>query len=76
MERSRDLLVGNGERPESRMGLTEAEGKGGWIRPCIHHFPSAMAQSFWNRDDRVVRLVFVVTVVVSLATKAKPARRA
>jgi len=51
-------------------GLTIAEGKGGWIAPAFS-FPSTMAQNFriaicaWSA-------CFLVTVVVSLATKAHP----
>ena len=50
--------------------LTVAEGKGG-ILGTLHTFPSAMAQSFW------IALVaftscFLVTLVVSLATKPRP----
>ena len=51
-------------------GLTIAEGKGGWIQPAFP-FPSTMAQNFriaicaWTA-------CFLVTIVVSLATKAHP----
>jgi SSS family solute:Na+ symporter len=50
--------------------LTVAEGKGG-ILGTVYTFPSAMAQSFW------IALVaftscFLVTLVVSLATKPRP----
>jgi SSS family solute:Na+ symporter len=51
-------------------GLTIAEAKGGWIA-TLHSFPSTMAQNFW------IAIVawsacFAVTMVVSLATRAKP----
>ena len=52
------------------LGLTEAEGKGGWFG-VVHHFPSAMAQSFWIAMIAFTTC-FVVTVVVSLATKPRP----
>ena len=51
-------------------GLTIAEGKGGWIQPAFP-FPSTMAQNFriavcaWTA-------CFLVTILVSLATKAQP----
>ena len=53
------------------LGLTEAEGKGGWFG-AIYHFPSSMAQSFWIAIVAFTTC-FVVTVVVSLATAPKPA---
>jgi SSS family solute:Na+ symporter len=43
---------------------------GGWIT-VIHHYPSDMAQNFWGAIFAFFTN-FVVTVVVSLATKAKP----
>ncbi|HEY1216154.1 MAG TPA: sodium:solute symporter family protein [Bryobacteraceae bacterium] len=54
------------------LGLTVAEGKGGWIAP-LHQFPSSMAQNFW------IALIawsacFLITIVISLATKPKPAK--
>jgi solute:Na+ symporter, SSS family len=54
------------------LGLTVAEGKGGWIAP-LHQFPSSMAQNFW------IALIawsacFVITILISLATKPKPAK--
>lgn len=51
-------------------GLTMAEGKGGWITG-LHTFRSSMGQAFtiaaiaWT-------VCFVVTIVLSLCTKAKP----
>ncbi len=53
------------------LGLTVAEGKGGWFGQ-VYHFPSAMAQSFWIAIVAFTTC-FVVTVVVSLATQPKPA---
>jgi len=52
------------------LGLTVAEGKGGWIAP-VHQFPSSMAQNFW------IAIIswsacFLVTVAVTLFTKPKP----
>jgi SSS family solute:Na+ symporter len=49
--------------------LTEAEGKGGWIAE-LHHFRSAMAQSFAVAVAAFVTCL-VVTAVVSLATRPK-----
>jgi SSS family solute:Na+ symporter len=51
-------------------GLTVAEGKGGWITP-VHTFPSTMAQNFWMAIF-AWSVCFVVTIVVSLMTAAKP----
>jgi len=51
--------------------LTVAEGKGGYIAN-LHRFPSSMAQNFWVAISAFV-VCFLVTVVVSLATKARPA---
>lgn len=51
-------------------GLTIAEGKGGWISPMVE-YRSTMAQNFWVATFAFVAC-FVVTVVVSLATKPKP----
>ena len=51
-------------------GLTIAEGKGGWIG-VVHQFPSTMAQNFWIAICAWTTC-FVVTMVVSLATKPKP----
>jgi SSS family solute:Na+ symporter len=50
-------------------GLTEAEGKGGWIS-VSHLFPSTMAQNFWMAIF-AWSVCFVVTIVVSLATAPK-----
>jgi SSS family solute:Na+ symporter len=51
-------------------GLTVAEGKGGWISP-VHTFPSTMAQNFWMAIF-AWSVCFIVTIVVSLMTPAKP----
>jgi len=51
--------------------LTVAEHKGGFIAN-LHQFPSSMAQNFWVAISAFVTC-FVVTVVVSLATKPRPA---
>ncbi len=63
------LLAGTGTAALTH-GLTVAEGKGGWIQPMFQ-FPSTMAQNF-----RIAIMAwtacFLVTVVVSLATKAHP----
>jgi SSS family solute:Na+ symporter len=53
------------------LGLTVAEGKGGWITP-LHQFPSSMAQNFWIALI-AWSMCFVVTILISLATKPKPA---
>ena len=50
--------------------LTVAEGKGG-ILGTIYTFPSAMAQSFWIALAAFTSC-FLVTLVVSLATKPRP----
>ncbi len=52
-------------------GITGAEGKGAWLGANIHEFSSTMAQSF------MIAIVswttcFIVTILVSLVTKAKP----
>ncbi len=52
-------------------GLTFAEGKGGWLG-VLYQFPSSMAQNFWVAIDAFV-VCFVVTILVSLAGKARPA---
>jgi SSS family solute:Na+ symporter len=52
------------------MGLTEAEGKGGWFG-VLYHFPSAMAQNFWIAIVAFTTC-FLVTLAVSLATRPKP----
>ncbi len=51
-------------------GLTIAEGKGGFLG-VVQSFPSSMAQNFWVAIMAFCTC-FVVTVVVSLMTKAKP----
>ncbi|WP_321472932.1 sodium:solute symporter family protein [uncultured Paludibaculum sp.] len=51
-------------------GLTEAEGKGGWLG-VQYHFPSSMAQNFWVAIAAFC-CCLVVTTIVSLATKGKP----
>ena len=52
------------------LGLSKAEGTGGWFG-VIQHFPSSMAQNFW-----IAILAFtsclVFTVLVSLFTAPKP----
>src|SRR3954454_22299716 len=53
-------------------GLTIAEGKGGWIS-VVHAFPSTMAQNFWIAIF-AWSTCFVVTILVSMATKPKPDR--
>ncbi len=53
------------------LGLTRAEGKGGWLG-VLYQFPSSMAQSFWIAIVAFTTC-FVVTVAVSLATTPKPA---
>jgi SSS family solute:Na+ symporter len=50
-------------------GMTVAEAKGGWI-VVAHTFPSSMAQNFWMSIFAWVTC-FLVTIVVSLVTKAK-----
>ena len=50
-------------------GLTVAEGKGGWIAP-LTTFLSTMAQNFWIAIAAWTTC-FVVTIVVSLATRPK-----
>jgi SSS family solute:Na+ symporter len=52
-------------------GLTMAEDKGGWIS-VLHTFPSTMAQNFWIAIFAWSTCA-IVTIVVSLATKPKPA---
>ncbi len=51
-------------------GLTVAEDKGGWLGR-VHEFPSTMAQNFWIAIF-AWSTCFVVTILVSLATKPKP----
>ncbi len=50
-------------------GLTIAEGKGGWITPMVE-YRSTMAQNFWVATFAFLAC-FVVTTVVSLASKPK-----
>jgi SSS family solute:Na+ symporter len=52
------------------LGLTVAENKGGWIAQ-LHQFPSSMAQNFWIAIIAWCAC-FIVTLLVSLATKPKP----
>ena len=52
-------------------GLTVAEGKGGWLGTVVHTFPSTMAQNFWIAI-LAWSTCFLVTTLVSLATKPKP----
>jgi SSS family solute:Na+ symporter len=51
-------------------GMTLAEGKGGWLG-VAYEFPSSMAQNFWVAINAFV-VCFVLTIVVSLAGKARP----
>jgi SSS family solute:Na+ symporter len=62
------LIAGTGAAAVTH-GLTLAEGKGGWIA-AVHQFPSTMAQNFWIAIFAWA-VCFVVTIVVSLATKPK-----
>jgi solute:Na+ symporter, SSS family len=59
-------LIGGG----LTLGLTVAEGKGGWIAP-VHQFPSSMAQNFWIAIISWTACL-VVTILVTLVTKPKP----
>ena len=52
-------------------GLTVAEGKGGWIA-VVHQFPSTMAQNLWMAIF-AWSTCFLVTLLVSLATRPRPA---
>jgi SSS family solute:Na+ symporter len=63
------LLAGTGAASLTH-GLTVAEGKGGWIAN-VHQFPSTMAQNFWIAII-AWSTCFLVTVLVSLATRPKP----
>jgi SSS family solute:Na+ symporter len=54
-------------------GLTVAEDKGGWIGR-MQEFPSTMAQNFWIAIF-AWSVCFLVTILVSLATKPKPERQ-
>ena len=51
-------------------GLTIAEDKGGWLGR-VQEFPSTMAQNFWIAIF-AWSTCFVVTILVSLATRPKP----
>jgi SSS family solute:Na+ symporter len=51
-------------------GVTIAEGKGGWLG-VVTEFPSTMAQNFWIAIWAWTTC-FVVTIAVSLITRAKP----
>ena len=59
-------LIGGG----LTLGLTVAEGKGGWIDP-LYQFSSSMAQNFWIAIISWCTCL-VVTVLVTLVTKPKP----
>jgi len=63
------LLCGTGAAAVVH-GLTTAEGKGGWIA-TVHQFPSTMAQNLWMAIF-AWSTCFVVTLLVSLATRARP----
>ncbi len=52
------------------LGLTVAEGKGGWIAN-LHEFHSSMAQNFWIAMLAFASC-FIVTIVVSLMSRPKP----
>jgi solute:Na+ symporter, SSS family len=53
-------------------GFTLAENKGGWLGSVVHTFPSTMAQNFWIAIF-AWSTCFVVTILVSLASRPKPA---
>ncbi len=59
-------LIGGG----LTLGLTVAEGKGGWIAPA-YQFSSAMAQNFWIAIISWCTCL-IVTVLVTLVTQPKP----
>jgi SSS family solute:Na+ symporter len=63
------LLSGTGAAAAVH-GLTVAEGKGGWIA-TVHQFPSTMAQNLWMAIF-AWSTCFVVTLLVSLATRPRP----
>ena len=63
------LLSGTGAAAAVH-GLTIAEGKGGWIA-TVHQFPSTMAQNLWMAIF-AWSTCFVVTLLVSLATRPRP----
>ncbi len=52
------------------LGLTVAEGKGGWIAN-VHEFPSSMAQNFWIAIIAFCACL-VVTYAITLVTVPKP----
>jgi SSS family solute:Na+ symporter len=62
------LLAGTGAAALTH-GLTVAESKGGWLG-ILYEFPSIMAQNFWIAIF-AWSTCFVVTMLVSLATKPK-----
>lgn len=64
------LLAGTGAAALTH-GLTVAEGKGGWVAD-VYTFPSTMAQNFWVAIF-AWSTCFVVTILVSLATRPRPA---
>jgi SSS family solute:Na+ symporter len=51
-------------------GLTEAEGKGGWLF-LLHTFPTVMAQNFWIAIF-AFSCCFLTTIGVSLLNKPRP----
>lgn len=58
-------------------GLTIPKGaltliKGGWLGSIVHQYPSEMAQNFWTAIFAWT-ICFVVTIVISLATRQKRA---
>jgi SSS family solute:Na+ symporter len=63
------LLAGTGAAALTH-GLTVAENKGGWIAE-LYKFPSTMAQNFWIAIF-AWSACFLVTLLVSLATKPRP----
>lgn len=65
-------LVGGTLAAAATHGLTIAEKKGGWLGGPITDFPSTMAQNFWIAIFAWTTC-FVLTIGVSLVTKAKPA---
>jgi SSS family solute:Na+ symporter len=63
-------LLGGMAAAAATHGLTVAEGKGGWLTP-LTTYPSTMAQNFWVAIWAFAAC-FLITVAVSLVTKAKP----
>jgi SSS family solute:Na+ symporter len=63
-------LLGGMAAAAATHGLTVAEGKGGWLTP-LATYPSTMAQNFWVAIWAFAAC-FLITVAVSLVTKAKP----